>query len=381
MSGSEKFIEDRQSTELRESEAHYRAVAEAAPDAIITIDSESTILLVNPAAETIFGYTAEEMLGRSLTMLMPRYQRHLHREGIGRYLETGRRHMEWAGVQLPGLHKNGEEIALEISFLEFAKSGRRFFTGIVRNVTERKHAQEALQETAELLSAIIKQTTVGISVVDTEGRFTFANERYCQIVGRTREELLKASMADITHPDDLPGNLAMLKRATDRGGSFEIEKRYVRPGGADIWVHNIVSVLHDEDGKPRGVMAVTLDITERKRAEGTERILAAIVESTDDAVLSLTLEGIITSWNKGAERMYGYRADGVVGRHVSVIIPDIIDLVRLGESQRLETVRVRKDGTPIDVAMTISVIKDSNGRTVGASVIARDITERKRSEN
>jgi PAS domain S-box-containing protein len=127
---------------LSENEEHYRAVAEAATDAIITIDSDSTILIVNPATERIFGYSTEEMIGQPLTMLMPEYLRHLHKAGITRYLETGRKHIKWSAVQLPGLHKTGNEIPLEISFAEFTRDGRRFFTGIARDISERKRLQE-----------------------------------------------------------------------------------------------------------------------------------------------------------------------------------------------------------------------------------------------
>ena len=143
MSGSESLIES-QGAEVafRESEEHYRAVAEAATDAIITIDSDSTILTVNPATEKIFGYSTEEIIGQPLTMLMPEYLRHLHKAGITRYLETGRKHIQWSAVQLPGLHKSGNEIPLEISFAEFTKDGRHFFTGIARDITGRKRLQD-----------------------------------------------------------------------------------------------------------------------------------------------------------------------------------------------------------------------------------------------
>src|SRR5687767_7277747 len=126
---------DRAGAAFPESEEHYRAVAEAATDAIITIDSDSTILIVNPATERIFGYSSEEMIGQPLTMLMPEYLRHLHKAGITRYLETGRKHIGWAAVQLPGLNKSGAEIPLELSFAEFTKGGRRFFTGIARDIS------------------------------------------------------------------------------------------------------------------------------------------------------------------------------------------------------------------------------------------------------
>src|SRR6266404_9489070 len=122
-----------------------RVIADTASDAIITIDSQSTILFVNHAAEKIFGYSRDEMLLQSLTMLMPDYLRHMHRSGLKRYLATGERHFSWEAVELPGLHKSGQEIPLELSFGEFTEVGKRSFTGILRNISERKQAEEALR--------------------------------------------------------------------------------------------------------------------------------------------------------------------------------------------------------------------------------------------
>jgi len=247
-----------------DSAEHYRAVADAAAEAIITINSESTILLANPAAETIFGYSTQELIGRQLTMLMPKYLRMHHRSGVARYLQTRERRLEWNAVQLLGLHKNGQEVPLEISFLEFVKDGQRFFTGIIRNISERNQLRKDLQQDGELMSALVQQTTVGISVVDTEGHFTFTNDRYCQIVGRSREELLKINVNEITHAEDLPANLTLFQRAISSGENFEIEKRYLLPNGNSVWVHNCESVLTDSVGKARGLMAVTIDITKRR---------------------------------------------------------------------------------------------------------------------
>jgi PAS domain S-box-containing protein len=121
-----------------------RIIAETASDAIITIDENSRILFVNRATVNIFGYSMEEMLGAELTMLMPEYLRHLHRAGLKNYLETGKKHISWVAVELPGLHKSGKEISLELSFGEFQKDGRRFFTGIARDVTLRKQGEKRL---------------------------------------------------------------------------------------------------------------------------------------------------------------------------------------------------------------------------------------------
>lgn len=142
---------------LRESESRFRTLAETASDAIITIDEHSTIIFANPAAESVFGYAVAEMLSRNLTMLMPEYLRHLHRAGFSKYLETGKRHLSWEAIELPGLHKSGREIPLEISFGEFTRNDRHFFTGVARDITERKRAEEALKQSREERLAEIEQ--------------------------------------------------------------------------------------------------------------------------------------------------------------------------------------------------------------------------------
>ena len=145
-----QLIERKRAEEaLRDSEVHFRSVAESASDAIITIDEKSSIIAVNPAAQKIFGYSPAELTGAPLTMLMPEYIRHLHRSGIDRYITTNHKHISWLAVELPGLHKSGHELPLEISFCEWTRKGTRYFTGIIRDVSERRQAQEALRRTRE----------------------------------------------------------------------------------------------------------------------------------------------------------------------------------------------------------------------------------------
>ena len=145
-----QLIERRRAEEaMRESETRFRTLAETASDAIITIDEDSKILFVNPAVEVVFGYTVGEMIGANLTMLMPEHLRHLHNAGLGRYVQDGSKHISWQAVELPGLHKSGREIPLELSFGEFNKNGKQYFTGIARDLTERKRAEEALRRSRE----------------------------------------------------------------------------------------------------------------------------------------------------------------------------------------------------------------------------------------
>ncbi|HEY9404448.1 MAG TPA: PAS domain S-box protein [Pyrinomonadaceae bacterium] len=125
-------------------DGRFLTFAENAADAIIIIDAASVIHFVNRAAEKIFGYPVRELLGQHLTLLMPDYLRHVHRAGLERYLETGARHISWSGVELPGLHRDGHEIELEISFGELVEQGEKYFTGIARDITERKRAARRL---------------------------------------------------------------------------------------------------------------------------------------------------------------------------------------------------------------------------------------------
>src|SRR5207245_4888 len=136
-----------------------RVIAETASDAIITIDEHSTILFVNRAAKKIFGYSPDELIGQSLTVLMPDYLRHVHRVALDRYLKTGTRHISWDSVQLPGLHKDGSDLVLEISFGEFIEDGKHFFTGIARDIADRKRAEEALRQSEEHLRSLIENAT------------------------------------------------------------------------------------------------------------------------------------------------------------------------------------------------------------------------------
>ncbi|HWN09000.1 MAG TPA: GAF domain-containing protein [Pyrinomonadaceae bacterium] len=132
------------SDSFRDNVESSRIIAETASDAIITIDHSSRIVFVNRAAIKIFGYSIEEMIGNDLTMLMPEYLRHVHRAGIQNYLDTGTRHIAWESVELPGLHKNGREIALELSFGEFQSEGHKYFTGVARDITRRKRDEHRL---------------------------------------------------------------------------------------------------------------------------------------------------------------------------------------------------------------------------------------------
>ena len=174
------------------------------------------------------------------------------------------------------------------------------YIGVAHDITAAKVAVAEVRARERQLSALIDQTSAGLAQVNLDGRFTLLNDRFCELVGRSRDELTALTMQAITHPDDLPGNLPLFERAVGDGVPYAIEKRYVRPDGGIVWVSNSVSVIRQANGDPYGVLAVTLDITARRAAEATvhanearlqflDALGKATASATDaDAVLAIT---------------------------------------------------------------------------------------------
>ncbi len=191
------------------------------------------------------------------------------------------------------------------------------------------------------------------------------------------------------HPEDRARWKEAIDRAIAEKSEYEVEFRILLPDGTVKHIHTVGHPVLNASGDLVQFVGSSTDVTERKRAEQATRLLAAIVESSHDAIVSKTLNGVITSWNKGAERLFGYAAEEAVGQNITLIIPPerrdeertIIEQLTRGERvDHFETVRMRKDGSLLDVSLTISPMKDASGRVVGASKLARDITERKRAE-
>ena len=143
------------------SDERYRVIAEAASDAIITIDTQSRILVVNAAVERIFGHPPDELIGQSLTILMPEYLRHVHKAALDRYLTTGTRHLNWTAIELPGLHREGHEVPVEVSFGESRGPGGHTFTAILRDISDRKAAETAMRRSEQQLLQAQKMEAVG----------------------------------------------------------------------------------------------------------------------------------------------------------------------------------------------------------------------------
>ena len=261
------------------------------------------------------------------------------------------------------------------------------WVGTSADITERKRAEEALRVSNAYNRSLIEASLDPLVTIGRDGKITDVNAATESATGRSRDELIGTDFCDyFTEPEKAgAGYEHVFREGAVRDYPLELRHR----DGRVISVLYNASVYRDEEGRVMGVFAAARDITERQRAAEQASRLAAIVESSEDAILSKTLEGVITSWNSGAERIYGYTAEEVIGRSISILTdpgqpeetPELLARVGQGESvNNYETVRRRKDGTVMAVSLALSPIRDASGRIVGASTIARDITERKRAE-
>ncbi|MGH7057201.1 MAG: PAS domain S-box protein, partial [Acetobacteraceae bacterium] len=247
----------------------------------------------------------------------------------------------------------------------------------------RTQASRELRESEDRHRRLVEQTPDGIFVTDGEGRYVDVNQAGCKMLGMTREEVLASTLADVLAPEEHHRIAAEFARF-DNGRIVRGEWRMRRKDGATFDTEIVGRRL------PNGTLqGIVRDVTERRRIERTANRLAAIVEFSDDAMIRKNLDGIIQTWNAGAERMFGYTAEEAIGRPVTILMPPerkdeepgILARIRRGERvDRYETVRQRKDGSLLDISLSVSPIRDAEGRVVAASKVARDITWRKRAE-
>jgi PAS domain S-box-containing protein len=241
---------------------------------------------------------------------------------------------------------------------------------------------------------ILDVLPAAIYVTDAVGRITYFNEAAAALWGHrpkigTSEwcgswKLLWPDGRTLPH-GECPMAIAIKEKRAVRGMEAVAE----RPDGSRVPFEPYPTPIFDSDGDLIGAVNMLIDVTDRKRADQVKQHLAGIVEFSDDAIISISLHGIIQSWNAAAERIYGYTAREVIGQSVDMLIPpdrlseepEILDRIRLGQHiDHYETVRLRKDGSLIDISLTVSPIMEGHGRVIGASKIARDISERRKAQ-
>ena len=368
------------------------------------LDAIPTGLCVCTAEGALIRYNrrAVELWGRALPLGDPNQQ---HGSGFRRYQADGAP-LPFAATPVAGVLRTGQPIVgaeviieqpdgsrvpvlMNVAPLK-SKSGR--VEGAVcsfQALTERKRIEEALRASEAELQSVINRTPFMLVRCSRDLHYRFVSQAYAQLVGVRREEIIGKTIAEAIGDKGFNTLRPHIEKVL-RGEASEFDCEIDFPVAGPRRLHIAYRPETDAAGKVDGWIASLLDITEQSRAVQAREQLASIVESSGDAIVSKTLDGIIVSWNSAAENLFGYAAEEVIGKSITILIPaelhdeepKILERIRRGDSlDHYETIRRRKDGSRLPVSLSVSPIKDAHGAIVGASKIARDITARKRAEH
>jgi PAS domain S-box-containing protein len=362
-------------------ERELRDFVENAAVAMHWVAQDGTILWANNAELKLVGYSREEYIDHNILEF------HVDEPIIEDILRRLKSDEELHGSEARLRCKDGSVRYVSIHSNVYREYGRFVHTRCVTlDITDQKNAFEMQNR----LAAIVESSDDAIISKDLDGIIRSWNRGAERIFGYTAEEIVGKPISTLAAPDrvdEFPDILDRLRRG-ERVDHYETKRQ--TKDGRILTVSLTVSPIRDSSGTIIGASKVARDITGQQRISEFQARLAAVVESSDDAIISKDLDGTIRSWNGGAERIFGYTADEIAGKHISTLaapdrvdeIPDILDRLRRGERiEHYETKRQTKDGRILTVSLTVSPIRDSSGAIIGASKVARDITERKRQEH
>jgi PAS domain S-box-containing protein len=369
---------------LHASERRFASAFEHAAIGVALILADATLSAVNTAFCQMLGYQERELAGKTVSDIT-------HPADLAadlRYMEqvlAGRRRTYQ--MEKRYVRKDGSLIwALKSVSLVRDETGQPLhFISQIQDLTEQRRALQEVRTQAQMLDQIGQ----AVIATDLDGRVTYANREAGEVYGWSPKEMVGQPIFDITVPQATQAQaesiMSRLRQGHPWRGEFPVRHRSGRVFTAEVTNSPVV----DRDGTIVGIIGVSVDISARKQAEAAAAHLAAIVESSDDAIIGMDVDGVISSWNRGAERIFGYASAEMVGQTIRQLLPAelqsernyILDRIRRGESvDRYETRRLTRDGRVIDVSITASPIRDASGAVVGVAKLARDITEAKQAE-
>lgn len=374
----------------RELESRLLQVIETMPNGIIMVNDSGAIEIVNAQAEKIFGYERNELLGKPVEQLIPPHAAKSHSDNRNAFFANPSPRIMGAGRELFGLRRDGQEFPLEIGLAPVnTKEGIKVLASIV-DITERRNANIALNESRERLELTTRINQIGVweYIVDS-GKLIWSDTMF-DIYGRNKAYFTAdySAWRQCVHPDDIANAEKSFKESIEKFIPYLCKFRIIQPDGTIKYIQAKAKIERQANHQLR-ILGTNIDITREELAleklHNLEVLRSAIVEFSEDAIISKTTQGIITSWNLGACNMFGYSAEEAIGKPITELLfpPELkhqedmlLAQVRAGMViKHFETIRRRKDGSQINVSITLSPIKDAAGNTVGISAIKRDITD------
>jgi PAS domain S-box-containing protein len=374
------------------SRALLAAIVDSSDDAIITKNLDGIITSWNQGAEAIFGYTPQEAIGQSVTMLMPPERR--DEEPV--ILERIRRGERIRHYQTIRKAKNGARLEISLTVSPIINSEGKIIgaSKIARDISHEVSARERARQSEEQFRVTLSSIGDAVIATDRNGRITFMNpiaEHLTgwgtpEAIGVPLDQAFKIVNEFTRKPVENP-----VTKVLEEGKVVGLANHtiLISKDGTERPIDDSGAPIRGSAADLRGVVLVFRDVSERREAELAALRLAAIVQNSDDAIISKDLDGVIMTWNEGAQQIFGYSAKEIIGKSIKTLVPSELQkeedeiLARLRRGERVyhfETIRVSKDGRRIPIALTSSPIRDHEGHIIGASKIARDISEHKQAE-
>lgn len=378
---------------LKENEEHVKMIFDAAPDAVIVMDEDGTIVKWNAKAESMLGWKQNEVLGETLgEIIIPGRFREAHQKGMQHFLRTGEGIVIGKVLETQSLTKEGKEIDIALNIAASAGvKNQLLFIGFIRDITDRKKEEERLRKVKkdfELLVSSVKD--YAIFLLDKEGRVNSWNSGAEYIKGYTSDEVIGQPIDIFYTAEELErGEPKKNLEKARKYGHHESEGYLVRKDGSLIYANVTFTALFNEEGELYGYAKVTKDITEKRKAENKMRFLATIANNIQDPVISADNNAVITKWNEAAENLLEWKSDEVLGKKTTEILRTtfpfetrelIFESLKEKGFWQGEVIYYTKSGRAINVISTASHLTDAEGNNTGTLVLARDITERKQAE-
>jgi two-component system, LuxR family, sensor kinase FixL len=352
------------------SEAQSRAILDTAVDAIVTIDEAGIVLSFNTAAQTMFGYRPEEVIGKNVKVLMPDAQRDVHDSYLATYLRTGERHIIGIGRDLDARRKDGSLLPIHLSVSEVSIDGRRTFTGIMRDISVEQTAKEEIRRQNEQLSLTLRNAPTGIATYRFGQTFASTNRAFEQMLGYRGNELQRLDLITLTHPEDRRA----LQRLTDaaRAGHierFQLQLRLWRRDAVPTHVIVHAAIAHDAQGKPDLVIAQVEDLTAELHAQEVEQQQQArLTHVARLSTLGEMTAGIAHEINQPLTAITMYARSGVRMLQAGVPQPE-----RLREALEKLTAQSLRAGAVIDRIQRLVRRQDTTIESVDLNDLIRDI--------
>ncbi|MEP6594379.1 MAG: PAS domain S-box protein [Ginsengibacter sp.] len=366
---------------LKQSELQYRMLFEEASDGIVIADKYGHVIDANARACKITGYEPGELLKLKIKDIF--FEEDLVNESI-RFAGLPEEKAPLSERKI----KTKESLIIDVEVSAKMLPDERF-QAFIRDISDRKKMELELKRSEVRFRALIENNDEAILLRDEQFSIIYCSPASKRILGYDDSETLENDFEITIHPDDREKMQNAKKELLKKPGiTIPVTFRKKNKAGNYIQVEGVMTnMLHNENVK--GIISNFRDVTERKKFEDQQALFVSIVNSSEDAIISKSLDGIITTWNKGAEKLFGYSSNEAIDRHVSMLIPadrlnedpEILEKIKRGESvEHFETERLKKDKSRIYISITESPIKNLYGIIIGASKIARDITDRKEAE-